>query len=277
MVTELTLGSIGEGMESEIYWRLGFFFAVMVVIALWETGRPKRVWQLSRLSRWANHLTLSLINTIVVRLLIPLTVAGYAFSLESAGIGILNWLNLPNLLAIVCGVILLDLAIYTQHYLFHKIEFFWRFHRMHHTDLDFDVTTGIRFHPIEIVISLLIKFAVVTVLGPPVIAVITFEVLLNATSMFNHGNIALPQRLDRMLRMIIVTPDMHRVHHSVIRNETDSNFGFNLSWWDRIFGTYKNQPDKGHLGMKIGLPIFRQNMENRVDRLISQPFRTVQE
>ncbi len=268
---------IGESVESEVYWRLGFFFTVMVVIAIWETTRPKRTWQLSRLSRWANHLTLSLINTVIVRLFIPLTVAGYAFSLESAGIGMLNWLSLPYLPAVVCGVILLDLAIYAQHYLFHKIDFFWRFHRMHHTDLDFDVTTGIRFHPIEIVISLLIKIAVVTALGPPVVAVIAFEVLLNATSMFNHGNIALPQQFDRMLRMIIVTPDMHRVHHSVIRNETDSNFGFNLSWWDCIFGTYKSQPDKGHQDMKIGLPIFRQDMENRVDRLISQPFRTVQE
>ncbi len=260
-------------MENEVYWRLGVFFALLLAIALWETVGPRRQWQLSRRSRWANHMALSVVNTLVVRLLIPITVAAFALTLERQGVGLLNWLNLPVWLAIVVGVLLLDLAIYTQHYFFHKIDFFWRFHRMHHTDLDFDVTTGVRFHPIEIVISMIIKFGVVVIVGPAAIAVVLFEILLNATSMFNHGNVRIPQSIDRVLRAVLVTPDMHRVHHSVVRNETDSNFGFNLSCWDRIFGTYRAQPEAGHLSMTIGLPIFRDGIENRLDRLISQPFR----
>ncbi len=260
-------------MENEVIWRLGVFLALLLAVALWETFRPRRAWHLSRGLRWVNHMTLSVVNTLVVRFVIPITVAAFALTLESRGIGILNWLNFPGWLAIVVGVLLLDLAIYAQHYFFHKIDFFWRFHRMHHTDLDFDVTTGVRFHPIEIVISMVIKFGVVLIIGPPAIAVVLFEILLNATSMFNHGNIQIPRAIDRVLRTTLVTPDMHRVHHSIIRTETDSNFGFNLSWWDRIFGTYQAQPKAGHLDMTIGLPIFRNKVENRLDRLISQPFR----
>ena len=263
-------------MEHEIYWRLGVFIAILIVIAFWETIKPRRSWHLSRGFRWANHVTLSVVNTLVVRILIPITVASFALVLEERGFGLLNWLSLPGWLAILCGVLLLDLAIYTQHYLFHQIDFFWRFHRMHHTDLDFDVTTGVRFHPIEIVISMFIKFTVVGLIGPPALAVIVFEILLNATSMFNHGNIRMPLAVDRVLRKVIVTPDMHRVHHSVIRRETDSNYGFNLSWWDRIFGTYRAQPEAGHLQMTIGLPIFRDDVENRLDRLIIQPFRNIE-
>ena len=260
-------------MELEVYWRLGTFLVILIAVATWETVQPKRPWKLTRGSRWANHLVLSLINTLLVRFLIPVTVAAFAFRLESTGFGLLNALVLPTWAAVVAGVLLLDLAIYAQHVIFHKIPFFWRFHRMHHTDLDFDVTTGIRFHPIEILISMLIKFCVVSILGAPALAVILFEILLNATSMFNHGNIRMPSSVDKLLRCFVVTPDMHRVHHSVIRTETDSNFGFNLPWWDRLFGTYRSQPESGHMEMTIGLPIFRDNKENRVDRLVSQPFR----
>lgn len=263
-------------MEQELYWRLGVFITILAVIALWETFQPRRPWRLSRMTRWTNHILLSTFNTMVVRVIIPLTAAAYALTLELEGIGLLNWLGLPVWISIVVAVLILDLAIYVQHVWFHKLEFFWRFHRMHHTDLDFDVTTGVRFHPIEIVISMLIKFAVISLLGPPAIAVIVFEILLNATSMFNHGNVRIPVPVDRILRLFLVTPDMHRVHHSEIRNETDSNFGFNLPWWDRIFGTYRDQPQQGHLGMSIGLPIFRSNQEIRLDRLISQPFRKPQ-
>ena len=249
------------------------FFVILLAVALWETFQPRRTWHLSRTSRWTNHLLLSFINTLLVRLVIPLTVAAYALILESKGIGLLNWVPLPYWIAVIAGVVLMDLAIYAQHVYFHKLNFFWRFHRMHHTDLDFDVTTGIRFHPIEIVISMVIKFAVVSVLGPPALAFIIFEILLNATSMFNHANVQIPLALDRVLRCFIVTPDMHRVHHSIAKQETDSNFGFNLPWWDRLFGTYRSQPAEGHLKMTIGLPIFRADSENRIDRLISQPFR----
>lgn len=263
-------------MENEVIWRLGVFFALLLAVALWETLKPRRPWQLSRGLRWVNHMTLSVVNTLIVRFAIPITVTAFALILERRGVGILNWLDLPGWLAILVGVLLLDLAIYAQHYFFHKIDFFWRFHRMHHTDLDFDVTTGVRFHPIEIVISMVIKFCVVLIIGPPAVAVVVFEILLNATSMFNHGNIQIPRPIDRVLRAVLVTPDMHRVHHSIIRNETDSNFGFNLSWWDRIFGTYRAQPKAGHIDMTIGLPIFRSDVENRLDRLISQPFRKVE-
>ncbi len=263
-------------MENEIYWRLGMFFGLLLTMALWETISPRRQWQLSRGARWLNHLTLSVVNTLVVRILIPTTVAAFALILEGRGIGLLNWLNLPVWLSVLAGVLLLDLAIYAQHYWFHKIDFFWRFHRMHHTDLDCDVTTGVRFHPVEIVISMIIKFAVVAVIGAPALAVVLFEILLNATSMFNHSNVKMAHVLDRGLRSVIVTPDMHRVHHSIIRNETDSNFGFNLSVWDRIFGTYRAQPEEGHLGMTIGLPIYRDEIENRLDRLITQPFRKIE-
>jgi len=260
-------------MENEVYWRLGVFCGLLLAIALWETLKPRRPWHLGRGSRWVNHIALSVVNTLIVRFLIPVTVAVFASMLEVRGFGLLNWLSLPTWLAVVVGVLLLDLAIYTQHYYFHKLDFFWRFHRMHHTDLDFDVTTGVRFHPIEILISMVIKFAVVLVIGPPAVAVVLFEILLNATSMFNHGNIRIPQPVDRLLRTVLVTPDMHRVHHSVVRQEMDSNFGFNLSWWYRIFRTYRAQPKAGHLEMIIGLPIFRDNNENRLDRLISQPLR----
>ncbi|MDE0309885.1 MAG: sterol desaturase family protein [Acidiferrobacterales bacterium] len=263
-------------MEQEVYWRLGVFFAILAAVALWETIYPKRPWQLSRVRRWTNHISLSILNTVVVRLVIPLTAAAYALTLESEGVGLLNLVDLPNWIAIVIAVLILDLAIYAQHVWFHKLEFFWRFHRMHHTDLDIDVTTGVRFHPVEIVISMLIKFAVISLLGPPAMAVIVFEIVLNATSMFNHGNVRIPVPIDRVLRLFLVTPDMHRVHHSEIRTETDSNFGFNLPWWDRLFGTYRDQPQEGHLGMSIGLPIFRDGQELRLDRLISQPFRKPQ-
>ncbi len=261
-------------MEHEAAWRLGVFFGILAAVAVWESLAPKRVWQLSRIVRWSNHIALSAINTFLVRIVIPLTIATYALFLDTVSFGLLNWLELWPALAIIAGVVLLDLAIYVQHYCFHKIELCWRLHRMHHTDIDFDVTTAVRFHPIEILLSMGIKFAVVTALGPPAAAVVIFEILLNATSMFNHGNIRLPVSIDRWLRYLIVTPDMHRVHHSSIREETDSNFGFNLPWWDRLFGTYVDQPANGHDRMTIGLEIFRDVQETRVDRLISQPFRT---
>jgi sterol desaturase/sphingolipid hydroxylase (fatty acid hydroxylase superfamily) len=171
------------------------------------------------------------------------------------------------------GFLALDLAIYAQHVAFHKVPVLWRLHRMHHADLDIDVSTGLRFHPIEIIISMLIKMAIVVLIGVPAVAVVAFEVVLNATSMFNHSNTAMPLWLDRVVRLIVVTPDMHRVHHSIKRHETDSNFGFNLPWWDRLFGTYRPQPEAGHDGMTIGLPIFRDPQELRLDRLITQPFR----
>jgi sterol desaturase/sphingolipid hydroxylase (fatty acid hydroxylase superfamily) len=170
------------------------------------------------------------------------------------------------------AVVVLDMAIYFQHRLFHAVPVLWRLHRMHHADLDLDVTTGARFHPLEILLSMAIKVAVVIALGAPAVAVVLFEILLNASSMFNHANLRLPLAVDGALRWLIVTPDVHRVHHSVIRAETDSNFGFSLSWWDRLFGTWRAQPEKGHDGMTIGLPVFRNPEQLRLDRMLVQPF-----
>jgi sterol desaturase/sphingolipid hydroxylase (fatty acid hydroxylase superfamily) len=186
---------------------------------------------------------------------------------------LLHALALPPWANVPLAVMALDLAIYLQHVLFHAVPALWRLHRMHHADLEIDVTTGARFHPIEILLSMGIKLGVIAALGTPAVAVLLFEVLLNATSMFNHSNVAMPAWLDRVLRWIVVTPDMHRVHHSIVVRETNSNFGFNLPWWDRLFGTYRDQPAAGHDGMTIGIEQFRDPVEQRLDRMLTQPFR----
>ena len=191
---------------------------------------------------------------------------------QERGWGLFNNLELPAALAIVVSAIALDLLIYLQHVMFHAVPALWRLHRMHHADLDIDVTTGARFHPIEIVLSMLIKLAAVAVLGAPAVAVVIFEVLLNATAMFNHANLRLPEGVDRFLRLVVVTPDMHRVHHSIVPAETNSNFGFNLPWWDRLLGTYRAQPAAGHEAMTIGIEQFRTPKDLRLDRLLVQPF-----
>jgi sterol desaturase/sphingolipid hydroxylase (fatty acid hydroxylase superfamily) len=196
-------------------------------------------------------------NTALLRLVFPLAAVGMATTAELNGWGLFNRVASPDWLALSASVVILDAAIYLQHVMFHAVPLFWRLHRVHHADLDFDVTTGSRFHPVEILLSMLIKFAVIVLLGPPVVAVVVFEVLLNATAMFNHSNVRLPLALDALLRRLIVTPDMHRVHHSHLDHETNSNFGFNLSIWDRLFGTYRDQPEEGHEGMMIGIDTFR--------------------
>jgi sterol desaturase/sphingolipid hydroxylase (fatty acid hydroxylase superfamily) len=223
--------------------------------------------------RWPSNLGIVALNTLVLRLTIPVAAVGLATLGEQRGWGLLNTTSLPEGVRIVVAVVLLDLAIYLQHVMFHAVPALWRLHRMHHADLDFDVTTGARFHPIEILLSMGLKLGVVVALGTPAVAVLIFEVLLNATSMFNHGNVGLPTSIERVLRWIVVTPEMHRVHHSVVPNETNSNFGFNLPWWDRLFGTYRAQPEAGHVRMTIGLDSFRDSAELRLDRMLLQPFR----
>jgi sterol desaturase/sphingolipid hydroxylase (fatty acid hydroxylase superfamily) len=240
-------------LANEPTLRLGFFLGTFAVIGIWERAAPRRALLLSRVSRWASNLGLVLLNTLLLRLLFPLAAAGVAAFCVVNGWGLFNYYDVPVGIAIPLSVIVLDFAIWLQHVMFHAVPILWRLHRVHHADLDYDVTTGARFHPIEILLSMLIKFAVIVVLGPPVAAVVIFEVLLNATSMFNHGNIRLPAALDRLLRWIVVTPDMHRVHHSVEDDESNSNFGFNLPWWDRLSGTYRDQPRAGHLAMTIGI------------------------
>ncbi|HSP00684.1 MAG TPA: sterol desaturase family protein, partial [Thioalkalivibrio sp.] len=207
--------------------------------------------------RWTSNLSIVVINTVVLRLLFPAAAVGMAVFAQSAGWGVFNTFQIPFWVAVIVSVLILDFMIWLQHVMVHAVPALWRLHRVHHADLDFDVTTGLRFHPLEIILSMVIKFGVIALLGAPVLAVILFEILLNATSMFNHSNLRLPLGLDRVLRWFVVTPDMHRVHHSVEDDETNSNFGFNLPWWDRLFGTYKAQPRDGHEAMTIGISTFR--------------------
>src|SRR3954469_14119074 len=253
--------------------RLGTFASVLALMAAWEFIAPRRRQHVGRLWRWPNNLGVVVIDTVVVRLLFPTAAVGVALVAEARGWGVLNTLPLPPWLKVIFAVVLLDLAIYGQHVMFHAVPVLWRLHRMHHADLEFDVTTGVRFPPVEIARSMLIKFVVVVLLGAPAVGVLLFEVLLNATSMFNHGNVRLPARVDQVLRWLVVTLEMHRIHHSVERRETDSNFGFNLPWWDRLFGTYRAEPAAGQERMTIGVPEFRDKAELRLDRMLVQPLR----
>lgn len=253
--------------------RLGFFLGIFVLVALWELAGPRRTLNRPRWLRWYGNIGITVLNTLAVRLVIPLAPVALAVIAADRGWGVLNLVELPFWLAVVLAVVLLDLVIYLQHVMFHAVPALWRLHRMHHADLDFDVTTGFRFHTIEIVLSVLLKLAAVLVIGAPAAAVVIFEVLLNGTSMFNHGNVRLPPGLDRVLRWVVVTPDMHRVHHSDIPAETNSNFGFNLPWWDRLFGTYRAQPGLGHENMTIGLDAFREDSDLHLHNMLAQPFR----
>jgi sterol desaturase/sphingolipid hydroxylase (fatty acid hydroxylase superfamily) len=254
--------------------RLTCFAGVFLLMALWEFLTPRRPQAITRRLRWPNNLGLVVLDTLVVRLLFPFAAVGLAFLAQTKGWGLLNIIGLPAWLAVPVAVLLLDLVIYGQHVVFHAVPVLWRLHRMHHADLECDVTTGLRFHPGEIVLSMVIKFAAILVLGAMPLAVLVFEVLLNATSMFNHGNVRLPLWLDHVLRAIVVTPEMHRVRHSIDRRETDSNFGFNLPWWDRLFGTYRAQPALGHSHMIIGIDQFRDQRELWLHRMIWQPLRS---
>jgi sterol desaturase/sphingolipid hydroxylase (fatty acid hydroxylase superfamily) len=243
-------------------------------MALWELRTPRRPLTVAKPARWLNNLGLVALNTLVLRLLFPAAAVGMAVYAAEHQWGLFNLLPLPVPLALILSIVLLDLVIWTQHLVVHKFPLLWKLHRVHHADLDYDLTTGARFHPLEILLSMLIKFAAILVIGPPVVAVVIFEVLLNATAMFNHGNVRLPLRLDRWLRLVLVTPDMHRVHHSVEDDETNSNFGFNLSIWDRLFGTYRDQPRAGHEGMTIGIRDHRDPREvDRLPGMLALPFR----
>jgi sterol desaturase/sphingolipid hydroxylase (fatty acid hydroxylase superfamily) len=252
--------------------RLSTFFGIFLLMAIWEWLAPRRTPRAAKSGRWATNLSLTVLNSLAGRLVLLLPGMGLALSAESRGWGVLNQLDLSPPAAGAIGIVVLDLTIYLQHLLFHKVSLFWMLHGLHHTDLDIDVTTGTRFHPLEIALSLLIKAAIILLVGVPAWAFLVFEILLNGTSLFNHGNIQLPLRIDLWLRFLLVTPDMHRVHHSVIIRERDSNFGFNLSWWDRLFGTYRAQPEKGHSDMVIGVANVRNPRDLTLMNLLALPF-----
>ncbi len=260
-------------MQFEAPLRLGVFVGVLTAMALWELASPQRRHEIPRLLRWGNNLALVVLDTAVLRLLFPVLAVGVAGFAMQNGWGLSHLFDWPAWLVVVIAFVLLDLVIYFQHVLFHAVPALWRLHRMHHADTEFDVTTGVRFHPLEVILSMVIKIAVIVAIGAPPVAVLLFELALSATALFNHANIRLPAGVDRILRWFVVTPDMHRVHHSVIPAETNSNFGFNLPWWDRLLGTYKAAPEKGQRGMIIGLSVFRARRDLWLDRLLLQPFR----
>ena len=260
-------------MNTEILLRGSVFLGVFIVIAIWEGLQPRRPRLLSRRSRWSANLGLLLVNSIALRLVFPLATVGMALSTAALGWGLFNRLEWPLWVEVTIAFILLDLAIYWQHRLTHQIPVLWRLHRMHHADLDFDCTTGLRFHTLEILLSMLYKWLVILLLGPAVLAVLIFEIFLNGMALFNHANASLPEWLERRLRWLLVTPDMHRVHHSSIPHETNSNYGFNLSCWDRLFGSYLDQPSLGHEGMQIGLKEYRdQTQVARLPAMLLIPF-----
>jgi len=259
-------------VQGEALIRLAVFAAVFGAIALWELSAPRRKALYPRRTRWPHNVGLLLVDIAMVRLLVPGAVIAVALAAEQRGWGFLNAVSPPWWVALPLGVVLLDLAIYFQHVMFHAVPTLWRLHRVHHADQDFDVTTGTRFHPIEILLSTIIKCAAVAAIGASPVAVLVFEVLLNATAMFNHANASLPGWAERWVRWLVVTPDMHRVHHSVLYDESSSNFGFNVPWWDRLFGTFRAQPRLGHDAMQIGVDAFRSAEDLRLDHLLIQPF-----
>jgi len=259
-------------LDQEPVIRLSFFLGVLIIMAIWEVAMPRRRVEIPRVLRWSNNLALVVVDTLVVRVAFPVAAVGLAVIAQGNGWGLLNQFSLPAPVVFITAILVFDLAIYLQHVLFHAVPALWRLHRMHHADLGFDVTTGLRFHPIEILLSMVIKLGVVMALGPPAIAVLVFEVVLNASSLFNHSNVRLPPKVDAVLRLFIVTPDMHRVHHSIRPSETNSNFGFNIPWWDRLLGTYLAQPAAGHEDMTIGIEQFRNRRSLWLDRMLIQPF-----
>ncbi len=259
-------------MRDEAAVRLVSFAGTFLLVAVWEALRPRRPRLQSRWTRWPMNLGLMVLDTLVVRLSFPVLAAGFAYDAEARGWGLLNQVSWPFWAKFWLAFLALDLVIYVQHWAFHRVPLFWRLHRVHHADLDFDASTGVRFHPVEILLSMGIKLAAVALLGPHFLAVVAFEVALNAGALFNHANASLPSWLEPRARLLVVTPDMHRVHHSVLAPETNSNYGFNFPWWDRLFGTYDAQPAEGHDGMTIGLPEYQDAERQGLGWSLALPF-----
>jgi sterol desaturase/sphingolipid hydroxylase (fatty acid hydroxylase superfamily) len=252
--------------------RLGCFSGVLVLTALAEFALPRRRLRYRRGARWTSNLGLALLNTLLIRAVLPMGAVGVAVAAETQHWGILNSVSSPAWLAVLLAFLALDFIIYLQHVLFHAVPALWRLHMVHHADHDVDLTTGLRFHPLEMLVSMGLKCAAVVLLGAPALSVLLFEVVLNASSIYSHGNVRLPGSLDKLLRMALVTPDMHRIHHSTRAEETNSNFGFNFAWWDRLLGTYRSMPRDGHEKMEIGLNQFPDERVERLPEMLALPF-----
>jgi sterol desaturase/sphingolipid hydroxylase (fatty acid hydroxylase superfamily) len=259
-------------LDHEAALRFGAFLSAFFLMALWEVLAARRKLSVSKGRRWLANLGLVVVDAAVVRVFFPAAAVGVALAARELEMGLFNKFSVPYPLAVAASVVALDLTVYLQHVMFHAVPVLWRLHMVHHADVDFDVTTGLRFHPIEILVSMLIKTGVIFLIGPPLIAVAIFEVILNGLAMFNHANVRIPRAIERPLRLLVVTPEMHRVHHSIDDAEYTTNFGFNLSLWDRAFGTYLAQPAAGHEGMTIGLPNFREDTWRPIHRLLIMPF-----
>ncbi len=259
-------------MTNEAIIRFGFFFGIFILFSVLEILKPRRNLRTSKGNRWTTNIGITIVDTALLRLIFSSGAVGFAIFVSERKLGFFNMTGIPYWMVVVLSVIILDFIIYLQHVMFHMIPLFWRLHRMHHTDLDIDVTSGTRFHPLEILLSMGIKIGAIFFLGTPPLSVLIFEIVLNATSMFNHSNIYIPIGLDRILRLFVVTPDMHRVHHSVIIKEFNSNFGFNIPWWDRFLGTYRSQPKMGHKDMTIGLAQLRDEKKLSLFHILIQPF-----
>jgi len=259
-------------ISPETLVRMGVFAAIFFVVAQSEKIAPRRILLKSKFKRWISNLGMQIIDVVVLRLVFPVFPVGVSVICAQRGWGLLNYYQIIPPVALIIGVLALDFIIYLQHRMFHFVPIFWRVHMVHHTDQDIDVTTALRFHPLEIILSLLIKFAAVAAIGAPPLSVLIFEVMLNGASMFNHGNLRIPLPFDRIIRTALVTPDMHRVHHSVVVRETNSNYGFSFSWWDRLFGTYIAQPQEGHDKMKIGLNGYHDDRSLKLSTLLTMPF-----
>ncbi len=266
------MNGIYKLIHSEAGIRLVFFFLVISIMAIWETLRPKRRLVENKIRRWKKNLLIIIIDSLTLKLVFPVTLVSIAAGAEAAKWGLLNHFEVSKAVAFIIGFLAMDLSIYLQHLMFHAVPILWRLHMVHHADMDIDVTTGLRFHPLEMILSLAIKMATISAIGTPPLAVLAFEVALNTSSLFNHGNVNIAEKIDKYLRLFVVTPDMHRVHHSVIIRETNSNFGFNFPWWDRIFGTYRGQPVMGHEQITIGLSHIRHESKLGIFGLLALPF-----
>lgn len=260
-------------LENESLIRLSVFLGLFTLMAILETVMPRRARSFDRKIRWIGNLGILVLSALLARLILPWVPVGVAIYAQTNSIGLFHYLKFEGIDSLVAGVFVLDFMIYLQHVVMHKTPILWRLHRLHHADLDYDVTTGIRFHPIEIILSLLYKMSIILIFGIDPVSVVIFEVILNGMAMFNHANFKLPLFLDRVLRLVVITPDVHRIHHSSIQAETDSNYGFNICWWDRLFGTFSAQPKLGHEGMEIGLSYYRDESQLKLPQMLTQPFK----